>query len=144
MEIINNDWTGLISELDTFYARSAGDREKCLHSFGDCCTFAEGAFEQLLFYYFFRYVLEAVHDGRLLCAVKTGIVAYLCVRELCAARFAERGGLSRDEMADIFHLYSRQIEHSDVNFEHYRDVYDKDEDFSNYVIKGLLKSDLYR
>lgn len=139
MEIINNGWMELIAEYETFCGKSRDDRAGYLRSFEEECSFAGEAFKQLLFYYFYRYILEAVHDGRLLCAVKTGIVAYLGVRELCAARYAERGCLSRDGMADIFHLYSRQVEHSDVNFEHYRDAYDNAPEYSYDSIIEVLK-----
>ena len=81
-----------------------------------------------------------MHDDRLLCAVKTAVVAYLTVKRLCVARFYERGGLTEDETADIFHLYSRQIEHSDINFEHYRNAYDNKAEYAFDVVVGELKN----
>ena len=73
-----------------------------------------------------------------MCAVKTGIVAYLTVKRLCVAVYLKNGRLSEDEMADIFHLYSRQIEHSDVNFEYYRTAYDMAEEYSAELLKNVL------
>lgn len=138
MEIINKDWSVLVEEYKDFCDLSEREKTACFRRFEKNSAFSEYAFLQLLFYYFYRYVLEAVHDGRLLCAVKTGIVAYICTRELCVARFTKKGRLSGDEAADIFHLYSRQIEHSDVNFEHYRWAYDNDRNYSAHTLIKLL------
>lgn len=138
MEVINNDWNVMLNEHESL-CKAAVDvgMRRFYESFTKKVTFAEEAFRQLVFYYLYRYVLEAVHDGRLLCAVKTAAVAYVSVKRLCVARFCVRGGLSRDEMADIFHLYSRQIEHSDVNFEYYRNAYDTKPE---YGIEAILKA----
>ena len=137
MEIINSDWEALLREHEAFCRglSSAADKENACRKMEKECPFAEGAFTQLIFYYLFRYVLEAVHDGRLVCAVKTGLAAYLTVRRLCAARFVKSGQLTKDEMADIFHLYSRQAEHSDINFEYYRDAYDSKPEYRDEVFK---------
>lgn len=140
MEIINSDWVGLLEEHNRL-CRIASDSDglkQIYEAFDKEVTFAEGAFTQLVFYYLYRYVLEAVHDLRLLCAVKTGAVAYLAVKRLCVARFFEKGSLSEDDMADIFHLYSRQIEHSDINFEYYREAYDTKPEYGLEVILNEL------
>jgi len=139
MEVINNDWNVLLNEHESL-CKAAADvgMRRFYESFTKKVTFAEEAFRQLVFYYLYRYVLEAVHDGRLLCAVKTAAVAYVSVKRLCVARFFVRGGLDRDEMADIFHLYSRQIEHSDVNFEFYREAYDTKPEYGIDAINEAL------
>ena len=140
MEIINNDWKKLLEIHHEFCDRCPDDaqKEKVYREFETGVTFSKGAFKQLLFYYFFRYVSEAVYDGRLMCAVKTGVVAYLAVKRLCVAVYHKNKSLKEDEMADIFHLYSRQIEHSDINFEHYRDAYDGSPEYDTEVLKKLL------
>lgn len=140
MEIINNDWTKLL-EIHHEFCTACPDnaqKKKAYREFEEGVIFAEEAFKQMLFYYFFRYILEAVHDGRLMCALKTGVVAYLAVKRLCVAEYHKKGKLSSDEMADILHLYSRQIEHSNVNFEHYRNAYDKDKEYDEETLKVLL------
>lgn len=141
MEIINNDWMKLLEVHRDFCDLCPDDvqKEKVYREFDEGVIFVKGAFKQLLFYYYFRYILEAVHDGRLMCAVKTGVVAYLAVKRFCVAVYHKKGALDKDEMADIFHLYSRHIEHSDVNFEHYRDAYDRNAEYGITVLKKLLR-----
>ena len=141
MEIINKDWLRLLEMNKAFCGdcRTPENIDKAGMEFESNVTWAEGAFREFLFYYFFRYIPEAVHDGRLMCAVKTGIVAYLTVKRLCVALYHKNKGLTKDEIADVFHLYSRQIEHSEVNFEHYRTAYDRDEEYAAEVLKKMLR-----
>ncbi len=144
MEVINKDWGELLKIHDEFY-RSYPEKDnmsRVYSEFMEECIFAESAFEQFLFYYFFRYVLESVYDAKLVCAVKTGIVAYLTVKRLCAAVYKIKGSLSMDEMADIFHVYSRHTEHSDINFGFYRNAYDHEPVYSRDVLQRILDKEM--
>ena len=142
MEIINPDWLSLTERHEVFCSDNTTARKKkrVYEEFDKLCPKAEQAFTQLVFYFFFRYILEAVHDGRPMCAVKTGVVGYLIVRRLCVSYYYTEGVISDDDIADIFHLYSRQMEHSEVNFEHYRDAFDEAGEFCDAIIARELRA----
>lgn len=75
-------------------------------------------YEHLMVYYIFRYFMTAIYDDDVLSKIKKAIVSYVVINEVDVAAYVKNGRkLSLDEQMDIFHLYSREIEHSDINFE---------------------------
>lgn len=131
MEIVNpGSWLEVVGESDSFFSSFSSKEALCniYIRFEKENEIWQQAFEQLVFYYLYRYILEAVYDGEIVNAVRIGIVAYMSTKRLCVARFIAKGSISPDEIADIFHLYSRYLEHSEINFEYYMEEYKR-----NYV-----------
>lgn len=126
MEIVNPvSWSEAVLESSEFFSSFSSKEalyEKYIR-FEKENEIWQQAFEQLVFYYLYRYILEAVYDGEIVNAVRIGIVAYMSTKRLCVARFTANDSISPDEIADIFHLYSRYLEHSEINFEYYMEEY---------------------
>ncbi|MBS4899396.1 MAG: flagellin lysine-N-methylase [Clostridiales bacterium] len=126
MEVVNpGSWLEVVGESASFF-NSLSDTEVLCDwyiRFEKENEIWQQAFEQLIFYYLYRYILEAVYDCEIVNAVRIGIVAYISTKRLCVAKFAIQGSISPDEIADIFHLYSRYLEHSEINFEYYMEQY---------------------
>jgi lysine-N-methylase len=95
-------------------------------------------FRQLLDYYVFRYFLDSVYDINLMLKIKNAVVGYLIVRQLCFVCFCEKGSVTFDEFVDIAHLYSRQFEHSYVNFEVYSEYFMTKRCYSVNALEGLM------
>lgn len=71
-------------------------------------------FEQLLVYLLYRHVIGAAEDGDLQGRTAFVVISWLVIRQLCAAKNAQRT-LTFDAMADIARMYSSEIEYSDEN-----------------------------
>jgi lysine-N-methylase len=95
-------------------------------------------FRQLLDYYIFRYFLDSVYDINLMLKIKNAVVGYLIVRQLCLVCCHEKGTVTFNEFVDIAHLYSRQFEHSYVNFEVYSEYFMTKRCYSINTLEGLL------
>ena len=113
LEVLDDRWTGVLSavcraqEEDTLQALTrrflAGNREE-----------AEEWFTKLAAYFIFRYTLDAFGTGDLEEEWRFIRRSIRFLLWMCALRMDENGGnaLSREDMIDIAHLYSRQVEHS--------------------------------
>ncbi len=97
------------------------------------------ALEELAFYYFYRYILEAVYDSKILTAAKTAVAAFLCCRQICIMEYMSTGKLSTDDMAEIFHVYSRHVEHSVTNWDGYLHEYENNTIYSVKTLKKILE-----
>jgi hypothetical protein len=95
-------------------------------------------FRQLLDYYIFRYFLDSVYDINLMLKIKNAVVGYLIVRQLCLVCQHENSRVTFGEFVDIAHLYSRQFEHSYVNFEVYSEYFMTKRCYSVNTLEELL------
>ncbi len=75
------------------------------------CSMEDAAWENLLIYFLYRYVLKAVLDGDLLGRVRAAVIGCVAIRALLGPY-----GFSLDAMIDIAHRYGREIEHDADNF----------------------------
>ena len=140
MELINKDWLKAVRTSEEFLKKCPPGTgyEKKYNDFGGHVKEEDMAFRQLFFYYIYRFFLESVYDLEPLNAIKTGIVAYMCCKRLCVALYYSKGGITPDEIADIFHLYSRQLEHSQTNFEYYTSEYRNNPLYSCATLESML------
>lgn len=96
-------------------------------------------FEQILVYFIFRYFMKAVFDYDVSAKVKTAIVSYLMIKELCIVRFTEEGELTDADIVDIAHMYSKDIEHLEENIESLAEIFETNEVFNvEEIIKVLM------
>lgn len=86
-------------------------------------------FEHILVYFIFRYFMKAVFDYDVSAKVKTAIVSYLMIKELCIVRFTEEGELTDSDIVDIAHTYSKDIEHLEENIESLAEVFETNKVF---------------
>ncbi len=73
------------------------------------CIAEHPAWENLLVYFLYRYVLKAAVDGDLFGRVRAAVCGVLAIRALLGASF------SLERMIDVSHLYGREIEHAADN-----------------------------
>lgn len=87
-------------------------------------------FEHILVYFIFRYFMKAVFDYDVSAKIKTAIVSYLMIKELCVVRFTEEGELTDADIVDISHMYSKDIEHLEENIERLSEIFETNDVFS--------------
>ena len=73
------------------------------------CAAEHPAWENLLVYFLYRYVLKAAVDADLFGRVRAAVCGVLAIRALLGTTF------SLENMIDISHLYGREIEHAAEN-----------------------------
>ena len=61
-------------------------------------------------------------------------------RKLCEAYLYVHKEISDENIADIFHLYSRQFEHSYINFEYVIEHMETDDLYGDAVLLGILNN----
>ncbi len=132
-----NDPLGLDDALRYFW-QSEDDREIYLAKSKAFDKYYEDSiykFEHILVYFIFRYFMKAVFDYDVSAKVKTAIVSYLMIRELALVRFTEEGDFTEEDMIDIAHTYSKDIEHLEENIETLAEIFETNEAFS---VKKML------
>ena len=86
-------------------------------------------FENILVYFVFRYFMKAVFDYDALAKIKTAIISYMMIRELAVVRYIENNEFTDEDMVDIAHTYSKDIEHVEENIEALAELFETNEVF---------------
>ena len=86
-------------------------------------------FENILVYFVFRYFMKAVFDYDILAKIKTALVSYMIIRELAVVRYIENNEFTDEDMVDIAHTYSKDIEHLEENIEALAEIFETNEVF---------------
>lgn len=92
-------------------------------------------FEQILVYYIFRYFMKSVFDYDVLAKIKFAVISYIMIKELAVVRFLENREFKEEDMVDIAHTYSKDIEHLEENIENLEMLFETNEVFN---IENLL------
>lgn len=96
-------------------------------------------FEQILVYYIYRYFMKSVFDYDVLSKVKFAIVSYLMIKELAVVRYLENKEFTFEDMVDIAHTYSKDIEHLEENVDTLEELFETNKIFSiSNIIITLL------
>ena len=83
----------------------------------------EYVYEHLLSYYVFRYFCKAYFDDDIYGKGRMAVMAYLMIRELSVCQWVKQNKQFSDTNREwIFHLYSRELEHSEENYDTYIDL----------------------
>lgn len=86
-------------------------------------------FENILVYFVFRYFMKAVFDYDILAKIKTALVSYMLIRELAVVRYIENNEFTDEDMVDIAHTYSKDIEHLEENIEALSELFETNDVF---------------
>ena len=86
-------------------------------------------FENILVYFVFRYFMKAVFDYDVLAKIKTALVSYMVIRELAVVRYIENNEFTDEDMVDIAHTYSKDIEHLEENIEALAELFETNDVF---------------
>lgn len=147
--IIQREWVDLVETVhETLYSRKIYGQptKNQLKIRARTAEFFENyertyEFENLMTYFLFRYFLKGVFDGDVLTKVKMGVISTALIAQCDAAKYVlNGGGLSLQEQIETVHLYSREVEHSEENFENLCSVFSKRREFNvrNLVMISLL------
>lgn len=86
-------------------------------------------FENILVYFVFRYFMKAVFDYDVLAKIKTALVSYMMIKELAVVRYIENNQFTDEDMVDIAHTYSKDIEHLEENIEALAELFETNDIF---------------
>ena len=86
-------------------------------------------FENILVYFVFRYFMKAVFDYDVLAKIKTALVSYMVIRELAVVRYIENNEFTDEDIVDIAHTYSKDIEHLEENIEALAELFETNDVF---------------
>ncbi len=117
--INNNDPLGLDKVL-SYIRSSVENKDIYLDKYKEFNNFYKDnmyKFENILVYFVFRYFMKAVFDYDVADKVKTAVVSYLMIKQLCIVRWVESGDFSDEDIVDISHTYSKDIEHLEENID---------------------------
>ena len=88
-------------------------------------------FENILVYFVFRYFMKAVFDYDVLAKIKAALVSYIMIKELLIVRWIEEvGKLTENDLVEIAHTYSKDVEHLEENIETLAEVFETNKVFS--------------
>lgn len=83
----------------------------------------EYVYEHLLSYYVFRYFCKAYFDDDIYGKGRMAVMAYLMLKELAVSQWVKQNKTFSDTDQEwLFHLYSRELEHSEENYDTYIDL----------------------
>ncbi len=82
--------------------------------------------------------MKAVFDYDVAAKVKTAVVSYLMIKQLCIVRWIESGDLSDRDIIDISHTYSKDIEHLEENIDTLAEVFKTNPVFKEDRIMNIL------
>ncbi|WP_346884257.1 flagellin lysine-N-methylase [Clostridium sp. UBA4395] len=138
--INNNDPLGLDKVL-SFIKSSVENKDIYLDKYKEFNNFYKDnmyKFENILVYFVFRYFMKAVFDYDVDAKVKTAVVSYLVIKQLCIARWVESGELSDEDIVDISHTYSKDVEHLEENIDTLAEIFKTNPVFKEDRIINIL------
>lgn len=137
--IIKPEWPVLCEKVDG--ALYCGGYRETSKSFWKSYGGREYEYEALLTYFTFRYFMKGVFDRDVLSKVKMGVVSTLMIMQCDMAVWKTGGGrLGLNEQVEIAHLYSREVEHSEENFDALCRIFRQKKEFGTDVLKKLCIS----
>lgn len=110
--------------------------EEKINEFLESHAYRELDYEQLMIYFTFRYMMNAIYDDDLISYGKLAVVFTLLVRDMDAIRLSRNGEYSREDRVDVCRIFSKEVEHAEENIEAAKDAFMFDEVFR---IENLLK-----
>lgn len=117
-------WGPMLAEAEKVLKESMTPEEYA-KTYRDFDTFFQGReyeYEHLLSYFVFKYFLKAYFDDDVYGKAQLAAVGYLMVKQLGVCHWVtHKGKFDRADQAELFHLYSREMEHSDENYETFVD-----------------------
>lgn len=110
--------------------------ESMINNFLSSEGYVELDYEQLMIYFTFRYMMNAIDDLDLISYGKLAIVFTLLVRDMDALRYARKGEYTRKDRIEITRIFSKEVEHAQENIDAAREAFLFDDVFKT---DNLLK-----
>ena len=149
LEVLKEDWPEYVKKAEfTLYADGQSAYESNRRAFHKMMGLKSSQYEnwavyleQLMVYFVFTYFCGAVYDDNILGKMQTAVVSTILIQELAMARWlAQDKTLSFDDVVDIAHRVSREIEHSDVNLIRLEKICEKMPMFSTEELMRVVLS----
>ena len=124
LEVLKEDWPEYVKRAEiALYAEGQSIYENNRRAFHKSIGLKSSAYEswaiyleQLMVYFVFTYFCGAVYDGNIIGKLQTAVVSTILIQELAIAKWCKQEKkLVFEDVVDIAHRVSREIEHSDVN-----------------------------
>ena len=146
LEVLKEDWPEYLKKAEwSLYSDGQAtyeEKRKRFHKDIETDNYEvwSNCMEQLMVYFIYVYFCGAVYDGNLIGVVHTAVVSVLVIRELIFARWVQQGeSLTFDDIVDVSHRYSREVEHSDINLGRLEKILTENELFSvDNIVKSLV------
>ena len=133
-----NDILGLENSLRYFWQNEEDIKVYSgLHkSFDEYYIENEYQFEQILIYYIFRYFMKSVFDYDVIAKIKFALISFIIIKELSVIRYLENKEFLYEDIVNISHIYSKDIEHLEENIEVLEELFETNDEFSidNFMI----------
>ena len=116
MELLRQVWQDYKNDMRDILTEE--HYESRMREYLDSSDYRENDIEQLLVYFTFRYIMNAIYDSNII------VYAYLCVmftmivRDMNAVRYYKNGGrFSIEDQMEVARIFSKEVEHSEGNVE---------------------------
>ena len=123
MEVLNEFWADMTDEAaETIYCDGEdfyNELHKEFLAWLDANISTNNIiWEQILVYFISVYFCGAVYDGNALGKVRLTVMGLVCIFEMLKARWLKNEKqLGMEDIVTVAYLYSRELEHSDINLE---------------------------
>lgn len=148
LEVLKEDWPDYVKRAEWALFGEGQDayerRWKNFHQMIEVDNYESWSvcMEQLMVYFVFVYFCGSVYDEQVLSKMQLAVVSTLIIRELIFALWIQNGEeLSFDDIVDVAHRYSREVEHSDLNLLRMEKVLTQDKIFSVKQMAEILLHD---
>lgn len=116
MDPVSQEWLDTKAKL--LEVMNEESYNKLLKEFMSSDSYKDLDYEHLVVYFTFRYMMNAVYDFSVASYAKLAVVFTLVIRDFDAVRFHENGGrYTTEDRIDIARIFSKEVEHSEENFE---------------------------
>lgn len=120
LEELGEKWTAARKRVRSVLTEESYVRARAGYLASD--DYDEIVYEQLLVYFAFRYLMQAVYSYDLLSYGRLAVSFTLMIRDLDICTWSwNRGKLTLNDRIENAHIFSREVEHSEENFEQIRE-----------------------
>lgn len=130
--IHKKDPLGINQVLETFW-KADDDRERYRLKHQEFSHFyAEKSiqFEKILVYFVYRYFMKAFYDYDMSSKIKVAIMSTIMIKELAVVRWMDNGVFNDEDLVDISHMYSKDVEHLIENIETLETIFETEDIYS--------------
>ncbi len=139
--ISENDPLGIDKVLKTYW-KDESDRFHYIRShkvFNHDYREEMDKFRKLLVYFIYRYFMKSFYDFDMSSKIKLAMMSVVMIKELAVVRWIENGEFSEGDMVDISHMYSKDIEHLEVNIETLENIFERSDLYTfDSIINTLI------
>ncbi len=113
------EWVDLLNAAEEKLHKSMDSSKynDICRSFNEYMKDREYEYEHALNYHVFRYFLKSYFDDDCYGKGQAALMQHIMLKELGVLKFYEQGSFSVSDQEYIFHLYSRELEHSEENYD---------------------------